>query len=203
MHWKPLTFRVFHAGAALVLEDFACPVPASREYTSLQKDIQGVVAYVIVRLGFMIYDSYDSTQLPEFLINLNDFGKPWERGMTGRRFVVWAWRHGGQRARATGTGMRGRGSLQLWMCELTCCLVVQVHDNIWQLPRKMAKRWGRVTRMSFLCSDEMQVLFIGRELGKVCRQVDMATSMCTWLSSIISITVQCSTVGSWYFAANL
>lgn len=203
MHWKPLTFRVFHAGAALVLEDFACPVPASREYTSLQKDIQGVVAYVIVRLGFMIYDSYDSTQLPEFLINLNDFGKPWERGMTGRR-VVWAWRHGGQRARATGTGMRG-GSLQLWMCELTCCLVVnvlQVHDNIWQLTR-MAKRWGRVTRMSFLCSDEMQVLFIGRELGKVCRQVDMATSMCTWLSSIISITVQCSTVGSWYFAANL
>lgn len=68
MHWKPLTFRVFHAGAALVLEDFARPVPASREYTSLQKDIQGVVAYVIVRLGFMIYDSYDSTQLPEFLI---------------------------------------------------------------------------------------------------------------------------------------
>lgn len=118
MHWKPLTFRVFHAGAALVLEDFACPVPASREYTSLQKDIQGVVAYVIVRLGFMIYDSYDSTQLPEFLINLN-FGKPWERGMTGRRFVE----HGGMAASEL-ERLEQECEEGVCSCECVNCLVV-------------------------------------------------------------------------------
>ena len=118
--------------------------------------------------------------------------------------------HGGQRARATGTGMRGRGSLgsfcrtvNVWIdLDLSCCASPgSPNDNSPEWQRGWM--WGRLTRMSFLCSDEMQVLFIGRELGKVCRQVDMATSMCTWLSSIISITVQCSTVGSWYFAANL
>lgn len=51
--------------------------------------------------------------------------------MTGRR-VVWAWRHG-QRARATGTGMRG-GSLQL-MCEL----------RMWHLLSCCASPWMSMT----------------------------------------------------------